>query len=161
MGYTNTDDNGEVVEQWADSCKLTFIHNAKLSKSFNSVRWKRGYNPDLIFVSESIANMCGKSVMEPIPNTQHRPICARANPVVVAHPTPFRRRFNLQKAGTAIQHNLINLLKGLWSRYVWLQEGVFHEDVEQTIYQVYQKNQRACMKSTRNNMQATLLTMVP
>ena len=25
-------------------------------------------------------------------------ICARANPVVVAHPTPFRRHFNLRKA---------------------------------------------------------------
>ena len=36
--------------------------------------------------------------MEPIPHTQHRPICARANPVVVAHPTPFRKRFNLQFA---------------------------------------------------------------
>ena len=35
-GYTTTDDNGEVVEQWADSCILTLIHNAKLSKSFNS-----------------------------------------------------------------------------------------------------------------------------
>ena len=68
-GYTNTDDNGEAVEQWADSCNLTLIHNAKLSKSFNSARWKRGYNPDLIFVSESIANMCGKSVIEPIPHT--------------------------------------------------------------------------------------------
>ena len=32
------------------------------------------------------------------PHTQHRPICARANPVVVAHPTPFKRRFNLWKA---------------------------------------------------------------
>ena len=58
-GYTKTDDNGEAVEQWADSCNLTLIHNAKLSKSFNSAIWKRGYNPDLIFVSESIANMCG------------------------------------------------------------------------------------------------------
>ena len=95
-GYTNTDDNGEAVEQWADTCKLTLIHNAKLSKSFNSARWKRGYNPHL--VSESIANMCGKSVMEPIPHTQYRPICTRANPVVVAHPTPFRRRFNIRKA---------------------------------------------------------------
>ena len=33
-GYTNTDNNGEVVEQWADLCNLTLIHNAKLSKSF-------------------------------------------------------------------------------------------------------------------------------
>ena len=36
--------------------------------------------------------------MEHISHTQHRPICARENPVVVAHPTPFRRRFNLRKA---------------------------------------------------------------
>ena len=37
-GYTNTDDNGEAVEQWEDSCNLTLIHNAKLYKSFNSAR---------------------------------------------------------------------------------------------------------------------------
>ena len=36
--------------------------------------------------------------MESTPHTQHRPICARANPVVMAHPTPFRRHFNLRKA---------------------------------------------------------------
>ena len=36
--------------------------------------------------------------MEHIPHTRHRPICARANPIVAAHPTPFRKRFNLQKA---------------------------------------------------------------
>ena len=32
-----------------------------------------------------------------IPDTQHRPICPRANPVVIAHPTTFRRCFNLRK----------------------------------------------------------------
>ena len=64
-GYTNTDNNVEAVEQWADSCNITLIHNANLFMSFNSARWKRGYNPDLIFVSESVANMCRKSVMEP------------------------------------------------------------------------------------------------
>ena len=36
--------------------------------------------------------------MNPIPHTQHRPICARATPIVVAHSTPFRRRFNLRKS---------------------------------------------------------------
>ena len=36
--YTNTDDNGEAAEQWTNSCNLTLIHNAKLSKSFNSTR---------------------------------------------------------------------------------------------------------------------------
>ena len=54
--------------------------------------------PDLIFASESIANMCKKSVMDPNPHTQHRPICVRVQPVVVPQPTPFRRRFNFRKA---------------------------------------------------------------
>ena len=42
--------------------------------------------------------MCRKSVMEPIHHTQHHPIRVRANPVIVAHPTPFRRCFNIRKA---------------------------------------------------------------
>ena len=74
------------------------IHNAKLSKSFNGARWKRGYNPDLIVVSEIIVNTYGKSVIKTIPHTQHRPICILADPVIMVHPTPFRRRFNIQKA---------------------------------------------------------------
>ena len=97
-GYTNTDNEGEAVEQWADSFDFTLIHDAKLPKSFNSARWKKGYNPDLIFASESIANMCKKSVMDPITHTQHRPICVSVQPVVVPQPTPFRRRFNFRKA---------------------------------------------------------------
>ena len=120
-GYTTTDDNGEAVEQWADSCNLTLIHNAKLLKSFNSTRWKSGCNPDLIFVSERIANMCGKSVVEPIPHTQHRPICVRADPVIVTHPTPFRRRFNLRQADwngySAALDKLIEYVEPILEKY--------------------------------------------
>ena len=76
--YDTTYNNGEAVEQWEDSCDLTLIHDAKQPKSFNSARWKKGYNPDLIFASGSIANMCKKSIMNPIPHTQHRPICVTA-----------------------------------------------------------------------------------
>ena len=96
--YTTTDNNGEAVEQWVDLCNLIVIHNAKLAKLYNSARWKRGYNTDLIFVSESIANQCGNSVMEPMLHTQHRPICVHTDTVLMTHPTPFRRRFNLRKA---------------------------------------------------------------
>ena len=40
-GYNTADNNGEAVEQWADSCDLTLIHDAKLPKLFNSARWKK------------------------------------------------------------------------------------------------------------------------
>ena len=97
-GYTSTDNDGEAVELWAESNNLSLIHNAKLPKSFNSVKWKKGYNPDLIFASSNISNMCEKSVLVPIPHTQHRPICVSVNPVIVAQTTTFKRRFNLKKA---------------------------------------------------------------
>ena len=41
--------------------------------------------------------MCEKSILDPIPHTQHRPICVTVKPVIVPQPTPFRRRFNLRK----------------------------------------------------------------
>ena len=76
--YTTTDSDGEAVEQWADSNRLSLIHNAKLPKSFNSAIWKKGYNPDLIFVSSNISDMCEKSVLDPI-----HPICVTVHPVIV------------------------------------------------------------------------------
>ena len=75
----------------------TLIYNAKLPKSFNSVIWKQGYNPDLIFLSSNISDMCDTSVLDPIPRTQHRPICVTVHPVIVPQPTPFIRCFNLRK----------------------------------------------------------------
>ena len=73
-GYTTTDSDGEAVGQWADSNRLSLIHNVKLSKSFNSAIWKKGNNPDLIFVSSNITGMCEKFVLDHITRTQHRPI---------------------------------------------------------------------------------------
>ena len=81
-----------------DSNSLTLIHDTKQQKSFNSARWKKCYNPDLIFASSSIDNMCVKSVLNPIPRTHNRPMCVTVNPVLVSRPTAFRRRFNLRKA---------------------------------------------------------------
>ena len=97
-GYTSTDNDGEAVGLWAKTNNLLLIHNAKLTKSFNSAIWKKGYNPDLIFASSNLSNMCEKSVLDPIHHTQHRPIWLSVNPVIVAQPTTFRRRFNMKKA---------------------------------------------------------------
>jgi Reverse transcriptase (RNA-dependent DNA polymerase)/Endonuclease-reverse transcriptase len=97
-GYSETDRNGSLVEEWAESNDLALIHDAKLPPSFNSNVWKRGTNPDLCFVSSTIEARCCKSVLDPIPKTQHRPIAVSIYPAVRTQEVPFRRRFNFRKA---------------------------------------------------------------
>ena len=77
-GYTTTDSDREAVEQWADSNRLSLIHNAKQPKSFNSAIWKKGYNPDLIFVSSKCVRILFWDSNPPTP--QHRPICVTVPP---------------------------------------------------------------------------------
>ena len=97
-GYRETDEDGEAVEMWMDTNQLSLIHDAKLPHSFQSARWKRGYNPDLAVVTNNIAGMCQKFVMEPIPQSQHRPIGIKVEAVIKPTKVPFKRRFNYKKA---------------------------------------------------------------
>ena len=61
-------------------------------------RWRRGYNPDIIFATNRIAGCCNKIMMEPVPRSQHRPIGVQVNAAITVQTVPFRRRFNLKKA---------------------------------------------------------------
>lgn len=61
-GYSETVQNGEMVQEWAENELLDLIYDPKLPYSFNSGRWKRGYNLDLIFVSSNISQQCLKDV---------------------------------------------------------------------------------------------------
>ena len=40
--------------------------------------------------------MCEKSVLDPIPHTQHCPICVGVNPVIVAPPTTYINHTSIQ-----------------------------------------------------------------
>lgn len=97
-GYRETDNNGADLESWAETHDFQLIHDPKLPSSFNSGRWKRGYNPDNIFVSSRLAAMCSKHMGEPIPKTQHRPIICIASAILEPEQVPFKRRFNFKKA---------------------------------------------------------------
>jgi len=97
-GYTKTNEAGQKLEAWSEAENLTSIHDPELPHSFNSGRWKKGYNPDLIFVSNNIIQQSSKYIGQPIPNTQHRPVCLQTHAVIRAQSVPFKRRFNYKKA---------------------------------------------------------------
>ena len=92
IGYNNTDENGYLVEEWSDAHHFSVMHDPKLPCSFNSSRWKRGFNRGISFLTNNIASLSSKAVLEPIP--QNRPIFILTNTDVT--PTPFRHRFNFK-----------------------------------------------------------------
>ena len=99
-GYRSTNDGGTLVERWCDTNSLTLIHDPKLPKSFNSARRNQGYNPDMSFVSTSIAHQCEKLVLEVIPKTQHRPIAIKIKAAVSPQEVPFRYGYYRHRADT-------------------------------------------------------------
>ena len=100
-GYKENNSDGEAVEEWALDKNLTILHNAKDQPSFNSGRWKKGYNPDLVFVPSRFCNNFRKTVCDLIPKSQHRPISLKPRPVVRALQSKPRVRFNFRRANWA------------------------------------------------------------
>ncbi|KAI5732373.1 hypothetical protein M8J77_025795 [Diaphorina citri] len=97
-GYRQTNDDGEKLESWVEEMGLQLTHDSKLPHAFSSARWKQGYNPDNLFVSEELAQQATKNVEHSIPITQHRPITCNITAVVTPQEVPFKRRFNFRKA---------------------------------------------------------------
>ena len=97
-GYKDTNKDGAAVEEWIDSHQLSLVHDSKLPSSFQSARWKQGYNPDLAVVSDTISDLCKKVVLNPVPQSQHRPIGIQVKAAITPNKVPFKRRFNYKKA---------------------------------------------------------------
>ena len=103
-----------------------------------------------------------KSVLNPIPRTQHRPICVTVKPVLVSRPTAFRRRFNLRKAnwiGYALDVDiLIDEVDPTPENYERFVEAIgvtsrkhIQRGVEATRFLFCLNNRRTNMRHTRNS----------
>ncbi|GFR71272.1 RNA-directed DNA polymerase from mobile element jockey-like, partial [Elysia marginata] len=97
-GYDSNDSDREAVEGWAASNDLTIRYSSKDKHTFSSARWKRGYNPDLAFVSSQHVSSFERTVGDPIPKSQHRPTALQTKPVVKALESNSIPRFNFRKA---------------------------------------------------------------
>ena len=90
------------------------MNDAKDLASFNSAKWKAGYNPEIAFVNHPTGILCKKGVLDPIPKTQHRPISVRVHAAVTPTIVPYGRRFNFQKAdwisfATDLENQIYNI----------------------------------------------------
>ena len=125
--YDTTGNNGEAVEQWADSCNFTLIHDAKLQKSFNSGRNTKSHNLDRIFAS--------------IPHTQHCPICV---PPIQSYYRNLYLSDNVstlrKQTGMDTQHSSTTVFRRV---YVGQPEITYQEDVEHNIFTVLPTNQNS------------------
>lgn len=100
-GYNDIDDNGERVVEWATNSELHLVFDPKDKCTFFSAAHRRGYNPDLCFVStddEGIPLQITRKVLPCFPRSQHRPIIYEIGlqiPLINSVPRP---RWNFRKA---------------------------------------------------------------
>ena len=97
-GYGENNPDGVAVEEWAVNNDFTLLHNQKDQHTFMSARWKKGYNPDLAFVSSRHFSSFERTVGDPVPKSQHRPVIISTKPAVKALESNGIPRFNFRKA---------------------------------------------------------------
>ena len=142
-GYRENNADGDAVEEWSLNCDLTLLHDAKDKPSFSSARWKRGYNPDLAFVSSKHTQNFEKSVGNPIPRSQHRPIIISVGPVIRPRESKPIPRFNFRKANwedfTSDLDACVSTIEPTPDRY---------EDFQKLVWRLAKKHiPRGCRKS--------------
>ena len=121
-GYRDDDENGLFLEEWISTNNLHLTHDSKLPNTFNSGRWKRGYNPDLACVSQNIGDICQQRVYNHTPRSQHRPRRVAINPTITPSEQPFRRRYNFKQANwetftTTLDNGITSLASVSWKAY--------------------------------------------
>ncbi len=135
-GYNETNSDGEAVEAWATVKDLRLLHDAKDPNSFQSARWRRGYNPDLAFITSRHYLNIEKTMGNPVPKTQHRPILIEIRPTLRPQKSQQIPRFNFRKAN--------------WDGYTSDIESAIH--TIHPISEEYENFQKLVWKAAKNNI---------
>ena len=78
-GYPDSNQNGNLIESWAESFNLLLLFDTKASPSFFSKRHKTWTNPDLTFISANMSSRSQRDVLDLFPRSGHCPILVRTN----------------------------------------------------------------------------------
>ncbi|XP_042861180.1 uncharacterized protein LOC122246598 [Penaeus japonicus] len=97
-GYEEDDQNGEEVLSWALHRDMCLLFDAKEPPTFMSGRLRRGYNPDLGFVTSGKANLFHRKVLGHVPRSQHRPVQVKTQPALQPLIAKYLPGFNYRKA---------------------------------------------------------------
>ncbi len=99
-GYSEPDEDGEALVEWASNSDLTLTHDAKQRGTFYSARWQKDYSPDLCWVT-SIGDHpqpASQTVLGDFPHSQHRPLLIHIGlqlPIIYGS---SKKRWNFRKA---------------------------------------------------------------
>ena len=101
-GYEVEDEDGEAVASWAINNNLDLLYDAKDPPTFNSKRWRKGYNPDLVFVTSHKSHLFKRTIKPHVPKSQHRPIEVETKPAINPITPKHLPRYNFCKASWAL-----------------------------------------------------------
>lgn len=100
VGYNTNDANSDTLKEWSESRNLFLVFYAKDRSTFFSARWRRGYNPDLCFVSRNQSDKplaVTRKLLEDFPRSQHRTILLQIGKKIFAK-SKQKPRWNFLKA---------------------------------------------------------------
>ncbi len=99
-GYSEPDEDGEALVEWASNSDLTLTHDAKQHGTFYWARWQKDYSPDLCWVTSigDYPQPVSQTVLGDFPHSQHRPLLIHIGlqlPIIYGS---SKKRWNFRKA---------------------------------------------------------------
>ena len=102
-GYNTSNEDGELLLDWAESNDLHVVYDPKQPGTFHSARWRQDYSPDLCWVSSTkyhpYPTTC--TVLGNFPRSQHRPIIIHLGLQLPSITSARKPRWNFRKADWA------------------------------------------------------------